>query len=101
MIASAGIAKVVKVWDAATGKEIRTFGGYELGVRSVAFSPDSKSLALAVSDKVELWNIASGKLIRSLDDLLFTSFVSYSRDGKMLATGSRDTVRLWTSPPER
>ena len=95
MIASAGFAKVVKVWDAATGKEIRSFGGDEFWATSVAFSPDSKTLALASTEKVQVLNITSGKLIRSLDNLLLTSFVSYSRDGKLLATVSRDTVRLW------
>src|SRR3989441_3271082 len=35
----------VKLWDVATGTEIRTFNGHTDNVRSVAFAPDGKTLA--------------------------------------------------------
>ncbi|MFW9261055.1 WD40 repeat domain-containing protein, partial [Nostoc sp. CALU 546] len=38
-IASASDDKTVKLWDAATGKEITTFKGHSNAVRGVAFSP--------------------------------------------------------------
>src|SRR5262249_35328734 len=41
-LASASFDKTVKLWDAASGREIRTFKGHTNWVVSVAFSPASK-----------------------------------------------------------
>src|SRR5437870_4917592 len=37
--------QAIKLWDAATGKELRTLKGSKGAVQSVAFSPDGKMLA--------------------------------------------------------
>lgn len=39
-IASGSRDQTIKVWDAATGDELRTLKGHTDGVKSVAFSPD-------------------------------------------------------------
>ncbi len=47
----------VKLWDAATGKEITTLRGYPRGVTSVAFSPDGARLATgSIDTTVKLWD---------------------------------------------
>src|SRR5205085_7575134 len=51
----------VKLWNAQTGEEIRTYHG---GGQSVAFSPDSKRLASTADqpvDKVWVWDVATGQ----------------------------------------
>ncbi len=47
-VASAGWGWGVRLWDLATGKELRRFAGVENDcIRSVAFSPDGKTLIAA------------------------------------------------------
>jgi WD40 repeat protein len=40
----------VRVWDAATGRELRKYEGHTAGVNGVAFFPDGKRIASAGSD---------------------------------------------------
>ncbi|MBD2535023.1 trypsin-like peptidase domain-containing protein [Nostoc flagelliforme FACHB-838] len=78
-------------------------------IRSVAFSPDGKTLASGSSNKtIKIWNVATGQEITTLKDkedsdtvmsvLQGNSVVSvaFSPDGKTLASGSLDgTIKIW------
>jgi WD40 repeat protein len=55
-----------KLWDVATGKELRTFGGHSHDVLSVAFSPDGRYVVTGNGDKTaRLWDPATGKELRT------------------------------------
>jgi WD40 repeat protein len=52
----------VKIWDAATGHEVRTLKGHRGEVRAVCFSPDGKRLASAArEDTLKVWDARTGK----------------------------------------
>jgi WD40 repeat protein len=49
-IVSASQDSTVKVWDAETGMEVRTFSGHTGNVNSAAFSPDGIGTALIAKE---------------------------------------------------
>ncbi len=97
-LASASGDGTVRLWDVATGNEIRRFRGHQGEALSVSFAPDGKTLASAGNDQtIRLWAVGSGQELRRFqghsDGI---EAVAFSPDGKTLASGSRDhTVRLW------
>jgi WD40 repeat protein len=82
----------VKLWDVASGKELRTLRGHAAPVRSVACSPDGKTLVSGSWDRtVKLWDVASGKELRTLQGHASdVASVAYSPDGKTLASAGDD-----------
>ena len=93
-LATASDDKTVKLWEVASGREIKTLSGHQGSVRSVSYSPDGKTLATASDDKtVKLWDVASGTELKSLTGHQTQIWsVSYSPDGKTLATASEDNT---------
>ncbi len=87
-----------RLWDAETGKPVRTLKGHAAAVRSVSFSPDGKRLATASYDQtVKLWDPSNGDLIATLKwHTNQVTSVAWSPDGKRLASASLDrTVHVW------
>ena len=86
----------MRLWDAATGQEIRTLTGENFW--SLAYSPDGNTLATSSPFKrVWLWDVATGQDIRTLTGHTDpVRSVVFSPDGKTLASGSYDcTILLW------
>jgi hypothetical protein len=86
---------VVHVWDLATGKAVHEF--VQKNTLTLAFSPDSKELAAGGYDhKVEVWDLAYGKQLRTISAGAIVDAVAYSPDGRLIATGHHDKpISLW------
>ena len=63
-VLTGSIDKTAKLWDAGTGKLLRTFTGHTSGVWSVAFSPDGGRVLTGSGDHTaKLWDAGTGELL--------------------------------------
>lgn len=97
----------VRLWQVETGKPVNTLKGHAGAVVSVAFSPDSKTLASGSLDgTVRLWQVPAGKQtavlkghgLAALKGIEYDEVyaVAFSPDENILASGAKDgTVLLW------
>jgi WD40 repeat protein len=97
-LATASYDRTVKIWDLATGRDVRTLRDHSDAVYGLAFSPDGKWLASAAADRaVKVWDVHTGARLYTLGeatDWLYT--VAWSRDGSRLAAGGVDkSIRVW------
>jgi WD40 repeat protein/MinD-like ATPase involved in chromosome partitioning or flagellar assembly len=66
-IATAHQDKLVRLWDAATGRALRIFAGHTDAVVSVAFNHDGSLLATASTDNtVRIWEVSTGREMRAI-----------------------------------
>ena len=81
----------VHLWDAATGKEIRTIAGDALGeclpVSSVAFGSDGRRIlaSLAWEEGVAVWDATNGKRLHTLK---VKGCIAFGPDGRTEISGS-------------
>ena len=97
-LASGSTDKVVRIWDAQTGRQLLRLPGHTGHINGVAFSPDGMRLASGASDKtVRVWDATTGEALDVMDehdDAVLA--VAFSPDGRRLASASWDnTVRIW------
>jgi WD40 repeat protein len=105
----------IHLWDTATGKEVRSFGGPNDWVIALPFAPDGKTLASGgVGAVVRQWDVATGKEVRAFPlpqppargdkggqsarptRLSGALALAFAPDGKTLATGCNDgALILW------
>ncbi|MDI6790330.1 MAG: caspase family protein [Thermodesulfobacteriota bacterium] len=100
IISGGNMKNSLKLWDIATGREIRAFIGDADTIYSVAFSPDGRYvLSGSANHTMKLWDLTTAKEIRAFtghtkDELIHS--VAFSPDGRhVLSGGSDKTLKLW------
>jgi WD40 repeat protein len=92
-----GKSGVIQLWDQGTKAGRVLTGAHTDAAYSLAWSPDSKTVATCSYDKmVSLWDMATGKhrILKDHTDAVYA--VAFSPDGKQLASASGDrTVKVW------
>lgn len=102
ILAAAGNANDIHVWNLSTGKKIAKLpwerGNFYSAIR-LAYTPDGKTLIAGqrFDSKIGLWDVASGKKRQELDAKGGPIYCfALSSDGSLLATGGRQGgAPLW------
>jgi WD40 repeat protein len=100
----------VKVWDATTGRLIRTYEFKGNGIGALAYAGDGRRLAAAVSTlgeerpefvgELKIWDAATGQEIRTIKGIVGWLFgVAFTSDGKRIVSGSAAGMRMWRAKP--
>jgi hypothetical protein len=95
---------VTRLWEAATGKEVRKFERHAGGVSSLALSPDDKYLVTGSNaNTARLWEVETGKVLQLFEGHSdWVHSVAISPDARYVLTGGRDsTSRLWDAATGR
>ncbi|HMF19320.1 MAG TPA: c-type cytochrome domain-containing protein [Gemmataceae bacterium] len=103
-LATASYDTTIKLWNASTGKELRTLKEHSDSVYGVSFSKDGTLLASAAADRaVKIWNVTSGKLLYTFGEPTdWVYAVAWSPDGKHLAAAGADrSIRIWETGAEK
>ncbi len=86
------------VWDTSSGKTIPFDHSqdHQAAINRIAFSPDSRLVATASSDKtVKVWRISSGKALTLKGHTGAVNDISFGSKGNLLASGGEDGWRIW------
>jgi RNA polymerase sigma factor (sigma-70 family) len=86
----------VRLWDVASGKELRQFAHGSSGIRALAFSPDGKTLAGGDDDaRLRLWDVDTAKQQRIFPpDGYRVRSVAFTPDGQTVAAAG-DSIRFY------
>ena len=85
----------MRLWDVATGRELRQFPGHSAPVISLAFQPANGTILSASTDKsIRLWDGETAAETRRFDNLVLTC-ATFSHDGLQAVSGRDFSAYQW------
>ncbi|KAI9837729.1 MAG: hypothetical protein M1819_006663 [Sarea resinae] len=94
ILATGSYDSTIKIWDVATGKEMRTLRGHESGIRCLQFD-DTKLISGSIDRSLKIWNWRTGECISTYTGHS-GGVISLHFDSTILASGSMDkTIKIW------
>ncbi len=85
-LASYSDDRTIKLWDVATGREIKAISG-----NFPVFSPEGQILASCGGEEIKLWDVATGREIKAISG----NFPVFSPEGQILASCGGEEIKLW------
>lgn len=98
LLATANLNGLVTVWNWAERTLIATIDQEGAGVSRMAFSPDGAHLAIGKSTAIDIWQVADGNLLHTVDTGRggTSGVLTYSPDGRYLLSGGLvPDMTLW------
>ena len=87
---------MIRLWDAASGRELHRLEGLTKDTGALAFSPDGRTVAAGAMGEIKIWEPAESKIINPAEGQarLFSRPV-YSPDGTIIATATDARIWVW------
>lgn len=87
----------VVIFEARSGKPVKTIAAPVESLGGVKFSPDDKQvLTTSLGTGIGVWDVATGSLVRNLLPGMLMSDLTFTADGKLLVAWTFDgTVGVW------
>lgn len=99
-IAVATDYREMTIWNLRTGELKNKFKSDALPstIYEIVFSPDDRTLAIASSSGLHVWNWRTGQPVYEKPNSEFVRSVAFSADGQTLASGVQDgSINLWNA----
>ncbi len=95
LLATVGVENFVRIWEVATGREIRRLRGHAVVVEHLSFSPDGRLIATGDQDgTIKIWSTRRGREVLPADSWVHSP--RYTADGKRVASSALPLdVTVW------
>lgn len=94
----------IEIYNPKNGEKLHTLTGHNRWIKSIAFSPDSKTIISGDEyESIRMWNTETGNLKATMKWRRGTSThsLAFSSKGNYIASGHYDGVRLWHNASDK
>jgi RNA polymerase sigma factor (sigma-70 family) len=97
LLATGGGDQCIRLWDPATGRQLRMLPTKDGQIGAVAFSADGKVLTATVGETVRRWEVGTGKELPPMYSKVASTLASLAlaADGSAVAAASTSAFHVW------